>query len=242
LLLVGHGSAASTHPARVLETHAAHLRATGLFASVGIGVLSGEPNAARALAALETETIHVVPFFMSDGYFSETALPRALGSAAVLPRVRICAPVGSHPGLAGLIAARALRHADDARILPTAISLLLVGHGSKTSAASERTTRLHATAVAALKFFAVVEVAFLEQAPKFSEAVLQGTAGPLAVLGLFAGEGLHGGEDMPGLIAAARRQRGTTGSPLLDLGVIGDEAGMADLVLAQLFAQDTHGG
>jgi sirohydrochlorin cobaltochelatase len=242
LLLVGHGSTASAYPAQVLEAHAAHLRATGLFASVGIGVLSGEPNAARALAALDAPKIHVVPFFMSDGYFSETALPRALGPAAVLPRVRICAPVGSHPGLAGLIAARTLRHADAAKILPATISLLLIGHGSKTSPASERTTRRHASAVAALQFFAAVEVAFLEQAPKFSEAVFQIMAGPLAVLGLFAGEGLHGGEDMPGLIAAARRQRGTTGPPLLDLGVIGNEPGMADLVLAQLSAQDTQGG
>jgi len=240
VLLVGHGSATASHPAQVLEGHAARLRATGLFASVGFGVLRGEPNAAQALAALDATTVHVVPFFMSDGYFSETALPHALGPAAALPRVRICAPVGAHSGLAQLIAARALRHAETAKILPATLSLLLVGHGSKTSPASARATRQHAATVAALRHFAAVHVAFLEQAPKLAEAIFQVTAGPLAVLGLFAGEGLHGGEDVPGLIAAAHRRRGAAGPPLLDLGVIGDEPGMADLVLAQLAAQDTH--
>jgi len=238
LLLIGHGSATATHPAQILETHAARLRATGLFAAVSIGVLSGEPNAAQALAALDASKIHVVPFFMSDGYFAQTALPRALGPAAATPRVRICAPVGSHPGLAKLIAARALRHAKAAKISPARLSLLVIGHGSRTAPASARTTRLHATAVAALRHFASVNVAFLEETPTLADALQKTPPEPLAVLGLFAAEGLHGGADVPGLIAAARRQRDVSFPPLLDLGVIGDESGMADLILAQLRAQD----
>jgi len=51
---------------------------------------------------------------------------------------------------------------------------------------------------------------------------------PTAVLGLFVNHGTHARDDMPALLQAARADRGT---PLLDLGIIGDDPGLCTLIL-----------
>ena len=79
LLLIGHGSARYADAGRVLEAQAEALRETGRFAAVGVGFLAGTPTPAEDLAALSAPTIHIVPLFMEDGYFTRVALPRALG-------------------------------------------------------------------------------------------------------------------------------------------------------------------
>ena len=49
------------------------------FADVAVGLLNGTPSAAEALAALAPHVVHVVPFFMEQGWFVREAIPRALG-------------------------------------------------------------------------------------------------------------------------------------------------------------------
>ena len=100
LLLVAHGSDRYADAARGLEAHAAALRARARFTEVAVGVLSGTPAAADALARLTAEAVHVVPFFMEDGYFTRTAIPaalRAAGSARRCVTARRSAPIRTSP-------------------------------------------------------------------------------------------------------------------------------------------------
>lgn len=236
LLLVGQGSERFGPPGQLLRAHADRLRARRLFQDVEAACLAGEPNLTTALRKITARTIHVVPFFMSNGYLVSTLLPKLLAQAATdeSRHLHIHSAVGEHPDLADLLLRRAEARARDAGIDPMELTLLLVGHGTPRNPASAAATNRNATRVAASNSFAAVRVAFLDEVPHISNSLLQGLGPPAGVLSLFATVGLHGGEDIPNMITAARAARGWDERQLLDLGIIGDEPDMADLVLAQI--------
>lgn len=225
LLLVAHGSARYPDAGRTVLAHAAALRAEGLFGAVGVGLLNGAPEAAAALAALRADVVHVVPFFMEAGWFTQVAVPRALGLDAPHPgrTLRMTAPVGTHPAMADVIEDRVRRVA-----ATPPETLLVVGHGS--ARAPGRVTALHGhvARLAQARRFARVEAAFLEEAPFAADAMARLRDVPLGVVGFFAGEGGHVRDDLPGLIATeqAAREAG-----LLDCGTIGDEPGIRRIIL-----------
>ena len=212
LLLVAHGSSRYPDAGRTLQLHAAALRTQAHFAEVGVGFLNGAPSVADALAELRSSTIHVVPFFMEDGYFTRVAVPQSLASG---PPTRLYPPVGIHPGMTSLISARIQRERAGAA------DVILVGHGSAKSPGRRMALHDHAERLAA-------RVAFLEEPPFLDDALAQTLSPIVAVLGVFAGEGGHVRDDLPALIAAARLR---FGKRLIDLGSIGDDAGMAALIL-----------
>ena len=211
LLIVAHGSARYPEAAGTVLMHADAIRMSGRFAAVAVGLLNGAPSVADALASLGPRPIDVVPFFMEDGYFTRVAVPKALGSA----EMRLYPAVGTHPGMAKLILGRTVR----AGLAPDTLSLVLVGHGSARSPGRRMALHDHAARLRAR--FAAVHVAFLEEQPSVKE-VLSTIDGPAAVLGVFAGEGMHVRVDLPALLAAA--------PGAIDLGSLGDEVGLAALI------------
>ena len=196
--------------------HADTIRASGRFAAVAVGLLNGDPSVANALVSLGPRPIHVVPFFMEDGYFTRIAVPKALGGADV----RLYPAVGTHPRITELILRRVVR----AGCVPEAQSLVLVGHGS--ARAPGRRMALHDHAERLQGRFAAVHVAFLEESPSMAD-ILPVIRGPAAILGIFAGEGMHVRDDLPALLAATPEA--------IDLGSLGDEMGMAGLMTDLVF-------
>ena len=131
LLLVGHGSTILPDAARPLLAHADVIRQSGRFGEVAVGMLLGEPNVAAAFAALTRAVVHVVPFFLDDGYFTRIAIPCVLLPLALPSHVvRFCPPVGLHSGIVTLIENHLMRHCEMFGIDPKSLSVLLVGHGS----------------------------------------------------------------------------------------------------------------
>ena len=237
LLLVGHGSTTMANAARPLMAHAGVLRAAGQFGEVAVGLLRGEPRLTAAFDSLTAPVVHVVPFFMEDGYFTRIAIPDALLPRAGGSRViRFCRPVGTHDGMTGVLEARLARHCEIFGIAPKSLSVLLVGHGSSSHPGRARTLRRHATHLESLGRFGWVRIAHLEEPPLVA-ATLAGVRGHVvAVIGYFANEGAHATQDLPALIAAERLQRGTNWPPVHDLGAIGNDAAMPRLILDQVTA------
>lgn len=234
LLLVAHGATHYPDAARPVQQHAAALRGQRCFAEVGVGLLNGTPAVADALAALTSHVVHVVPVFMEQGWFVREAVPRALGTGGghVL---RFHEPVGVHPGMARLVAARVQRACG--RDAPR-FTVLLAGHGSARAPGRPLALHRHVAALAAEGRFAAVCAAFLEEPPLVADALRMLCASPVAVVGCFAGEGGHVRDDLPALLAAEQAQRGASGAPLLDLGSIGDDPAMPDLIL-ELLSNET---
>ncbi len=227
LLLVAHGATRFADAGRLLHAHAEVVRAKGCFAEVAVGLLNGTPSAADALAGLTSRVVHVVPFFMEQGWFVREAIPRALGDGQGHD-LHYHDPVGVHPVMANLADARVRRAYDtDA----TRFSVLLVGHGSARSPGRPMALHRHVAALAKTGHFAQVRAAFLEEPPLLADALREWQALPVAVVGFFAGEGGHVREDLPALVAAARAERGDAGAPLLDLGVIADDPAMPCIIL-----------
>ena len=222
LLLIGHGSARYPDAGAPLLAHAAALRALHPEIPIAVGFLNGAPNVGDALASLTAPKVRVVPFFMEDGYFTRIAVPRAL--AGVSRDLRFCPPVGVHPAMADLIAARVRRTvAAD----PMDVALILVGHGSARNPGQSHAMARHIEALR--PGFAAVRAAFLEEAPSLSEVLADLPVGPLAILGLFANQGYHMRDDLPTQLARAEPR---VPAPL-DLGSIADDPGMPNLILDQ---------
>lgn len=238
MLLIGHGSASHAAAGRVLLEHAKALETELGAGRIGVGFLAGSPTPAQALARLTATTVHVVPFFMEHGYFSRQALPRALSPAAGhAPRagqtVRLHKPVGTHPDMTDLIVRRARDACRQAETDAAAVALVLVGHGSARAPGRTLALHVHAGRVRVTGGFASVQAACLEEPPFVPDVLARLRNGPVAILGLFAGEGMHVAQDLPGLIAAARSQRS---QPVLDLGFIGADAGMRRIIRATIDA------
>ncbi|MEI7714223.1 MAG: CbiX/SirB N-terminal domain-containing protein [Rhodospirillales bacterium] len=210
LLLIAHGSTRYPDAGRTALAHAATIREQGHFAMVAVGFLNGAPSASEALARLGDRTIHVVPFFMEDGYFTRIAVPKALTGGE---KLSFYPPVGSHSGMVDLIRDRIAGHAPS--------DIVLVGHGSAKSPGRRYALHDHAEQLGA-------RVAFLEEPPFLPDTLAEAAGPSIAVIGLFAGEGGHVRDDLPALIAAGRQRYG---KKLIDLGSIGDAPGISDLIL-----------
>jgi sirohydrochlorin cobaltochelatase len=224
---VAHGATRFADAGRLVQAQARALRTQQCFAEVTAGLLNGTPSATEALASLASPVVHVVPFFMEEGWFVREAIPRALGDGSG-HELRYHRPVGVHPGIAELAAERVRRACGAAAVR---FSVLLVGHGSARAPGRPMALHRHAAALHAGKEFAGARAACLEEPPLVADALREWRAVPVALVGCFAGEGGHVREDLPALIAAERLARGNSGAPLLDLGVVGDDAAMPGIIL-----------
>lgn len=237
LLLIGHGSKRLPDAARPLLAHAEVIRDTGHFAEVKVGMLFGEPRLTSIVATLRAAVVHIVPFFLNDGYFTRIVIPNVLLPFASASRViRFCSPVGSHDGVAALIEARLLEHCETHGTDPQLLSVLLVGHGSAQSPGRARTLVRHAATLEASGRFGWVRVAYLEEAPLVADALASARGHVVAVVACLTNDGMHAAQQLPCLIAAERDERGTHWPPVHDLGSIAGDDAMPQLIMDQVMA------
>jgi sirohydrochlorin ferrochelatase len=207
LLLAAHGERRTGSDNQGVAQLAARLRASSLAPAVGFGFVKGAPSIGEAVRRLAGHDLLVYPLFLSDGYFTRTLLPRQLSEAGAFApgrTVRLLPPLGLDPALVDLVLDQA-RAVARARKWPEArTELVLLAHGSSNNPASRRAAEGIAKSIAGRNAFARVRPAFLEEAPFLGDAIA-GWRGPALVIGLFAGEGLHGGDDVPQRVAELGR-------------------------------------
>jgi sirohydrochlorin ferrochelatase len=165
-------------------------------ADVGSVLVNIEGLVAKTLAACGQRPVLCLPLLFSDGYFYEQRLrPNFDGKIQ-----RLAAPLALWrsfaPFLADNLALRLISHSIDPRVV-------LVAHGSKQPGRSAECARKVAAQMQAR--YGRVEVGFLEEAP-FARDVVARTDPPWSAIGLFLGEGLHGGEDFDVLVSTAKNR------------------------------------
>jgi sirohydrochlorin cobaltochelatase len=177
------------------------------YDEVAVGYLRGSPSIEEAAAHITSDSVRLYPLFMSNGYYVSEAIPKRLGISdgvdALGHHITIQEPLGLHPELPQLLLAAAIDAAAGKSILPKSAALLLVAHGSAHSPHSAAAARQVRDRMAGRDLFAAVEVAFLEEEPLFVPS-LKSCPRPTFVLGLFAGEGMHAGDDIHGAVAALK--------------------------------------
>lgn len=223
VILVGHGSPRTAQPTLDLKRLAQALREHEGFAAVEVAMLNGGgARPAEVANRLEADRALVVPVMMCDGQTVRRDIPKAFADAE-RHRLTFCQPVGTHPGLAALIAKRASEAAQRIGALPENAALLLIAHGSQRNPGSEQATQLQAGRLVEMRVFREVAAAYLEQPPRI-EATLRRLKTPVIAVGLFAAAGRHATVDVEEALAAAER------TDVAYLGPIGTDPGIAALV------------
>ena len=162
-------------------------------ADVGSVLVNVEGLTEKALAACGGRRVLCLPLLFSDGFFFEKRLKPAFVGAnhELAPPLALWRSFA--PFLADNLALRTISHAADPRVV-------LMAHGSKQTGRSAACARQVAALMQAR--YGRIEVGFLEEAPLASDVIAR-TEAPWSAIGLFLGEGMHGGEDFDVLVATA---------------------------------------
>src|SRR4051812_5649451 len=81
LLIVGHGSTVNADSSAPTWSHVAEIRRRNIFTSVECAFWKEEPSLRDALFLFDparVAEVYVVPNFISEGYFTQTVIPREL--------------------------------------------------------------------------------------------------------------------------------------------------------------------
>jgi sirohydrochlorin cobaltochelatase len=257
LLIVAHGSTVNPDSSAPTLAHAAEIRRRNVFADVGCAFWKEEPSLRDALFLFDPETIReicVVPNFISEGYFTQTVVPRELElNGRVTKRSngqvwKYCEPVGNHSSMTDLLLHQAHHVAPD--VDPAGTSLLIVAHGTDLNENSAAAAKREAERIRALGKYAAVLNVYMEEPPLVSEWRKLTKTPNVVVVPFFISDGLHSYEDIPALLGitsgrSATASRGAhgdvfrrnpykiAGRSLFYAPSIGTDPGFADIILEQ---------
>ena len=199
LVLAAHGSRRDPAANALVRRLAQAVRERRLFDEVAVAFHQGEPGFDTVLDELTSEAVTVVPVMTAAGHYADIVLPEGLARnrrhAAV--RLRVTPPVGSHAGIAPLVARRVSELLREHTLSRAETAVLLAGHGTRRHAASRDTTLQLAETLRRRGVASEVVTGFLDDEPSLPEALATSRAGAVLVLPFLIGGGSHAGEDVP---------------------------------------------
>ena len=257
LLIVAHGSTVNPDSSAPTLAHAAEIRRREVLADVECAFWKEEPSLRDALFLFDPESIrevYVVPNFISEGYFTQTVVPRELElNGRITKRSngqiwKYCDPVGNHPMMTELLLKRANEIALGIDAADT--SLLIVAHGTDLNENSAVAAKREAEKIRSLGKFAAVLNVYMEEPPLVSDWRKLTKTSNVIVVPFFISDGLHSYEDIPVLLGIANRRSGAGSSAergevfrhnpykidnrsLFYAPSIGTDPGFADIILEQ---------
>ena len=116
LVLLGHGTDLNKNSGEVIYLNAGRIRERGLYDLVEVGFLDQDPEIGEVVENVEAESVVLIPVFIAEGWHTRETIPEDLGlkgevTVKATPSgnktIFYGAPVGTHPSMADLIAARA---------------------------------------------------------------------------------------------------------------------------------------
>jgi len=253
LLIVGHGSTVNSDSSAPSLRHATEIRRRGLFAEVACCFWKEEPSLRDALLLFSDPAInevYVVPNFISEGYFTQTVIPRDLELGVRLTRRsdgqvwKYCEPVGSNSAMTELLLRRAQEVAPGVPERET--SLLIVGHGTSLNDNSAVAAKREVEAIRQLGRYAAVLNVYMEEAPLVADWPKLTHTPNVIVVPFFISDGLHSYEDIPILLGIENVSSDVfreNPHPLHDRDLyyassIGTDARIAEIIVEQAEAFD----
>jgi sirohydrochlorin cobaltochelatase len=213
LLIVAHGSTVNPDSSAPTLEHAAEIRRRNIFAKVECAFWKEEPSLRDALFVFDPESVrevYVVPNFISEGYFTQTVVPRELElNRRITKRSngqmwKYCEPVGNHPLMTELLLKRARDVAPD--VYPAETSLLIVAHGTDLNENSAVAAKRETEKIRALGKYAAVLNLYMEEPPLVSDWRKLTKTENVVVVPFFISDGLHSYEDIPRLLGIKERR------------------------------------
>jgi len=237
LVLAAHGSRRDPAANALVRRLAESLRGRRLFHEVAVAFHQGEPGFDAVLDELTADEVTVVPLLTSAGHYSEVVLPEALARNSRFADVRLrqTPPVGTHAGVAPLVARRVTELLREEGVERDAVALVLVGHGTKRHAQSRAATERLAETLRRRRVAAEITAAFLDDDPPLEGALDRVTLGTVVVVPFLVGGSVHAEEDIPrrlGLPEPGDRRRARVGGRLILVDdALGSYPGLDEIVL-----------
>jgi sirohydrochlorin cobaltochelatase len=112
LVLLGHGTDLNKNSGGAIYLNAERIRERGVYDLVEVGFLDQEPEIDLVVECIDAPNVILIPLFIAEGWHTRETIPQDLDLVGeVTPRddktIFYGAPVGTHPSMANLIAARA---------------------------------------------------------------------------------------------------------------------------------------
>src|SRR5256886_4445496 len=247
LLIVGHGSTVNPDSSAPTLAHAAEIRCRNVFTDVGCAFWKEEPSLRDALFLFDPQSVrevYVVPNFISEGYFTQTVIPRELElNGRITKRSngqiwKYCEPVGNHPLMTDLLLRRA--HEIASGIPESETALLIVAHGTDLNENSAAAAKREAQKIRALGRYAAVLNVYMEEEPRIADWKNLTTTRNAVVVPFFISDGLHSYEDIPALLGIENaravgesRAHELHGRTLFYSTAIGTDSRFADVIIEQ---------
>jgi uroporphyrin-III C-methyltransferase len=237
LVLAAHGSRRDPAANALVRRLAESLRGRRLFDEVAVAFHQGEPGFDAVLDELTADEVTVVPFLTSAGHYSEVVLPQALERNRRFGAVRLrqTPPVGTHPGVAPLIARRVTELLRERHLERENVALVLVGHGTPRHPQSRAATEHLADTLRRRRVAGDVAAAFIDDDPPLDWVVGSVRRPAVLVVPFLIGGGTHAQEDIPrlvGLPEGGHVLEGRVGGRrvLID-GAVGGYLGLEEIVV-----------
>src|SRR5438552_18041247 len=220
LLIVAHGSTVNPASSAPTLAHTTEIRRRKLFADVGCAFWKEEPSLRDALFLFDSQSVrevYVVPNFISEGYFTQTVIPRELElNGRITKRSngqiwKYCEQVGNHPLMTYLLLRRA--HEIASGIPESETSLLIVAHGTDLNENSAAAAKREAEKIRSLGKYAAVLNAYMEESPLVSDWQKLTSTTNVVVVPFFISDGLHSYEDIPVLLGITKERSTRLRSP-----------------------------
>ena len=231
LVLAAHGSRGDPAANALVRRLAESLRRRRLFHEVAVAFHQGEPGFGTVLDELAADEVTVVPCFTSAGHYTEVVLPDALARNRRYAglRLRQTPPVGTHLGVAPLVARRVTELLRERSAEREAAALLLVGHGTPRHPRSRDATEQLADNLRRRRVASQVVTAFLDDDPPVDAVMQRLHQETVLVVPFLIGGGTHALEDIPRLVGLhegeACRRRVLVDAP------VGSYPGLEDIVV-----------
>jgi sirohydrochlorin cobaltochelatase len=230
LVLVGHGSHLNANSSAPVLAHAAELRRRGGFSEVRTGFWKEEPSLSRCVDGCDEAEVVVVPVFISNGYFTNTVIPREMRLEGALTRrgaqcIRYTTPVGADPSLSEVIIERA-REAG----ATSADAIAVLGHGTRRDSESEKNIYAMAERVRATGQFAEAGAVFLDQDPGMLGLLEIFRSPTVVVVPFFIADGWHVGQTIPADLALDGEETRRDGRTVRYTPPVGTHAAIVDVI------------
>lgn len=255
LIIVGHGSTLNPDSSAPTLAHAETIRQRGIFAEVASCFWKEEPSMREVLRMVESREVYIVPNFISEGYFTQTVIPRELELEGPITHrdgrvIYYCEPAGNHVHMTDLLLKRAKEFAPHA--LSSQTSLVIVGHGTGLNDNSAKAVKHQVRTIASRGEYAEVLAAYMEEPPLIADWNTITTQPNVVVVPFFISDGLHSYQDIPVLLGIAEKAGVAAseseifrhnphelhGRRLYYGSAIGTDHAFADIILDQVAAFD----
>lgn len=221
LVIVGHGSTVNSESAAPVRQHVEELRRRKIFKQIEPAFWKEEPLVDAVVNNLTTPRVFIVPLLISEGYFSEEAIPEKLGfrqkGAPDFNRLQkreaqslfYCRPIGTHESMTDALLNRAKDIVDTFPFprapKPKDTSLFIAGHGTTANDNSRKAIERQVELIASMNIYNDVHPVFIEEEPHIADCYELAAKRNIIIVPFFISDGMHTVEDIPEMLGEAKR-------------------------------------